>query len=57
MAALPAGSLDRQVVLDNCRDAITAIVKNWAWALIRGLRDLSYEFTLRCDILSKLGAG
>ena len=51
MAALPAGSLYRQVVLDDCRDAITANVKNWAWAFIRGLRDLGYEFTIRCDTL------
>ena len=54
MAALPAGSLYRQVVLDDCRDAITANVKNWAWAFIRGLRDLGYEFTIRCDTLVPL---
>ena len=28
-------------------DAITANTKTWAWASIRGLRDLGYVFTIR----------
>ena len=37
--------------MDACRDAVVHDVHNWAWALIRGLRAIGYEYTSRCDIL------
>ena len=52
LAALDAGDLYRQVALDACRDAIVHGVENWAHAFIRGLQDMGYEFTIRCDTLT-----
>ena len=51
LAALPAGNFHRQVALDDCWDAITRNVKNWAWAFMLGLRQIGYEFTIRFDTL------
>jgi hypothetical protein len=51
LVALPANSLHRQVALDDCWDAITRNVKNWAWSFMRGLKMLGYNFTIRCDTL------
>lgn len=51
LAALPATSFHRQVALDDCWDAITRNVKNWAWVFMRGLRQLGYDFTIRFDTL------
>ena len=51
LAGLHDGDLFRQVAVDACRDAVVHDVHNWAWALIRGLRAIGYEYTIRCDIL------
>ena len=51
LAALPANNFHRQVALDDCWDAITRNVKNWAWAFMRGLRRIGYEFVIRFDTL------
>ena len=39
------------LAVDACRDAVTRDVRNWAWAFMRGLRALGYEYTIRCDSL------
>ena len=39
------------VALDDCWDAITCNVKNWAWSFMSGLRQIGYEFTIRFDTL------
>ena len=41
----------RLVALDECWDAITRNVKNWAWSFMSGLRQIGYEFTIRFDTL------
>ena len=51
LAAQPAGNLYKQVAQDNLWDAITHNTKNWAWAFIRGLRDMGYDFPIRFDVL------
>ena len=51
LAALNDGDLFRQVAVDACRDAVTQGVRNWAWVVMRGLRDMGYEYTVRCDTL------
>ena len=51
MAALPTGNFHRQVALDDCWDAITRNVKNWACSFMLGLRQIGYEFTVRFDTL------
>ena len=51
LVQMPAPSLHKQVALDDCHDAVVGNVKNWAWSVMRGLRDLGYHFTIRCDAL------
>ncbi len=51
LAALPANNFHRQVALDDCWDAVTRNVKNWAWAFMRGLRRIGYQFIIRFDTL------
>ena len=51
LAALHDGDLFRQVAVDACRDAIVHDVRTWAWALMRGLHAMGYEYTIRCDTL------
>jgi len=51
LVAAPPGALYRQVALDALWYAITHNTKNWAWAFIRGLRDMQYDFPIRCDTL------
>ena len=40
------------MALDSFSDAISHNVHNWAWAFIRGLRDMGYNFTICCDTLA-----
>ena len=51
LAALPVDNFHRQVALDDCLDAITRNVKNWAWSFMSGLRQIGYESTICLDIL------
>ena len=51
LVQMHASSLYKQVTLDDCHDAVVGNVKNWAWFVMRGLRDLGYHFTIRCDAL------
>jgi hypothetical protein len=46
LAALPARHFYKRVALDACRAAVTLNVKNWAWAMFRGLRDLGYDMVI-----------
>lgn len=44
-------SLHYQVALDDCWDAVVGGLHNWAFAIMTGLRQLGYEFTIRVDKL------
>jgi hypothetical protein len=57
LAALPADHFRRQVALDDCWDAVPCNVKNWAWAFMRGLRALGFEFPIRFDTLVPVQQG
>ena len=44
-------SLHYQIALDDCWDAVVGGVHNWASAIMNGLRQLGYEFTIRANKL------
>ena len=52
MAALPDNNLFKTVALDNCRDAVSYKVKNWAWSFHLQLNKLGYEATLGYESFS-----
>ena len=43
LVALPAQHLYKRIALDACRAAITLNMKNWAWAIFRGIRGMGYD--------------
>ena len=46
LVALPAEHLYKRIALDACRAAITLNVKNWAWAMFRGIRGMGYDMVI-----------
>ena len=46
LVSLPAQHLYKCIALDACRAAITSNVKNWAWAMFRGIRDMGYDMVI-----------
>ena len=38
--------LYKRIALDACRAAITSNVKNWAWAMFRGVRGMGYDMVI-----------
>ena len=46
LVALPAEHLYKRIALDACRAAITLNVKNWAWAMLRGIRGMGYDMVI-----------
>lgn len=51
LAESPPHSLHYQIALDDCWDAVVGGVHNWASAIMTGLRQLGYAFTIRVDRL------
>ena len=46
LVALPAEHLYKRIALDACRAATTLYVKNWAWAMFRGIRGMGYDMVI-----------
>lgn len=51
IAALPDGALHKDIMLDNCADAVQRRAKNWAWGFITALRKVGYTLTLEGNML------
>jgi hypothetical protein len=53
LVAFPPQHLYKRIALDACQAAITSNVKNWAWAMFRGVRDMGYDMVISAtDMLS-----
>ena len=46
LVALPPQHLYKCIALDACRAAITSNVRNWAWAMFKGIRDMGYDMVI-----------
>lgn len=54
LVSLPAHHLYKRIALDACRAAITSNVKNWAWAMFRGVRGLGYDMVISATEMAYL---
>ncbi len=46
LAALSPQHLYKRMALDACRAAITSNVRNWAWAMFKGIRQMGYNMVI-----------
>ena len=46
LVALPPQHLYKRIALDACRAAITSNIKNWAWAMFKGIREMGYDMVI-----------
>ncbi len=57
LAGLPSTHLYKRVALHACRAAMTKSVKNWAYYMFKGIRQLGYDLTIRIDALDFIDMG
>jgi hypothetical protein len=46
LAALTPQHVNKRMALHACRAAITLNVKNWAWAMFKGVQDMGYDMAI-----------
>jgi hypothetical protein len=54
LVALPPQHLYKRMALDACQAAVTSNVKNWAWAMFKGIRDMGYDMVISANTMVHL---
>ena len=54
LASLPVENVYKRIALDACQAAVTRNVKNWAWSIFRGVRDIGYELVVSVTDLTHI---